>query len=410
MKPKQKMPPIPLHDFRAQYESIRSDVALALAGVLERQDFVLGREVGELEQAMARLCGTRAAVACASGSDALLLALMALEVGAGDEVLVPAFTFFATAGAVARLGARPVFVDIEPRSFNISAAALGEALRRHPRAKAAIPVDLFGQIPDLDAVCAQLPQGMPIVEDAAQAILAEYGGRRAGSLGRIGIFSFFPSKNLGGYGDGGMLVTDEEALAERLRRLRVHGSKAAAGAAATGNDPYYHDEVGFNSRLDTLQAAVLLVKLERLEAWTAARQRAAERYSRLLTESGLARTDAVYPSAESPVVVPRAEPGAGRRHVFHQYTIRALNRDALQTALEAEGIGTAIYYPLPLHLQKCFAPLGGKPGDCPEAERAAREVLSLPIFPEITPEQQERVVNSVAKAVQSSKLKAQDSR
>ena len=380
-----RKPVLPLHDLRAQYDSIRTEVALALADVLERQEFVLGREVRQLEEEMARLCDTRHAVACANGSDALLLALLALDVRAGDEVAVPSFTFVATAGAVARLGARPVFVDIEPRSFNISPEALEQAVVRHPELRAVIPVDLFGQIPDMEALRQRLPEGVPIVEDAAQAILAVRHGRRAGGLGRMGTFSFYPAKNLGGYGDGGMVVTDDDALAARLRRLRVHGS----------TDSYYHEEVGLNSRLDTLQAAVLLVKLRHLEAWTAARERAAERYTRLFAERGLAQAAALYPSEERPVVVPGVAPGSGR-HVFHQYTIRALDRDRLHLALEAEGIRTAIYYPLPLHLQRCFAVLGGKEGDCPEAERAAREVLSLPIFPEITDEQQQRVVTAIA--------------
>lgn len=386
-RPVSRKPILPLHDLRAQYDSIRTEVALALADVLERQDFVLGREVGQLEEEIARLCGARCAVACASGSDALLLALMALDIQPGDEVLAPTFTFFATAGSVARRGARPVFVDIEPRSFNISPAAVEQAVARHPRVRAAIPVDLFGQIPDMEALRSRLPEGVPVIEDAAQAILAERHGCRAGSLGRIGTFSFFPAKNLGGYGDGGMLATNDEALAERLRRLRVHGSK----------DAYYHDEVGFNSRLDTLQAAVLVVKSRRLEAWTAARVSAAERYTGLFAERGLAPPEAVHPTEERPVVLPRFEPGPGHRHVFHQYTIRALDRDRLQVALDSEGIRTAIYYPLPLHLQRCFAYLGGKEGDCPEAERAAREVLSLPIFPEITEEQQQRVVMAIAR-------------
>ena len=376
---------LPLHDLRAQYDSIRTEVALALADVLERQEFVLGREVRQLEEEMARRCRIRYGVACANGSDALLLALLALDVRAGDEVAVPSFTFVATAGAVARLGARPVFVDVEPRSFNISPAALEQAVARHPKLRAVIPVDLFGQIPNMEGLRARLPEGVAVVEDAAQAILAERHGSRAGSLGRMGTFSFFPAKNLGGYGDGGMVVTDDEPQAARLRRLRVHGS----------TDSYYHDEVGLNSRLDTLQAAVLLVKLRHLEAWTAARERAAERYTRLFVERGLAQAAALYPSDERPVVVPQAEPGVGR-HVFHQYTIRALDRDRLHLALEAEGIRTAIYYPLPLHLQRCFASLGGKEGDCPEAERAAGEVLSLPIFSEITEEQQQRVVAAVA--------------
>ncbi len=385
-RPVSRKPILPLHDLRAQYDSIRTEVALAMADVLERQDFVLGREVAQLEEEIARLCGVRHAVACANGSDALLLALMAVDIRPGDEVLAPTFTFFATAGAVARRGARPVFVDIEPRSFNISPEALERAVARHPKVRAAIPVDLFGQIPDMEALRARLPEGVVIIEDAAQAILAERNGCRAGSLGRVGSFSFFPSKNLGGYGDGGMLATNDEALAERLRRLRVHGSR----------DAYYHDEVGFNSRLDTLQAAVLLVKVRHLEAWTALRIVAAARYTRLLVERGLARPEALYPSQESPVVVPAFQPSPGQRHVFHQYTIRALGRDRLQAALDAEGIRTGIYYPLPLHLQRCFADLGGKQGDCPEAESASREALSLPIFPEITEEQQQRVVSAIA--------------
>ena len=384
-----RKPVLPLNDLRAQYDSIRTEVALALADVLERQEFVLGREVHQLEEEIARLCRSRHAVACANGSDALLLALLALDLRAGDEVAVPSFTFVATAGAVARLGGRPVLVDIEPRSFNMSPTALKQAVARHParqrKLRAVIPVDLFGQIPNMESLRECLPEGVAVVEDAAQAILAERHGARAGSLGRIGTFSFYPAKNLGGYGDGGMVVTDDDAHAARLRRLRVHGS----------TESYYHEEVGFNSRLDTLQAAVLLVKLRHLEAWTAARERAAEQYTRLFVERGLAQAAAIYPSDERPVVVPGVEPSSGR-HVFHQYTIRALDRDRLHLALEAEGIRTAIYYPLPLHLQRCFASLGGKEGDCPEAERAAREVLSLPIFPEITEEQQQRVVAGVA--------------
>ncbi len=408
---------IPLQDFRAQYESIRTDVALALAEVLERQDFVLGREVTQLEQEMARLCGTRYAVACASGSDALLLALMALDVAAGDEVLVPTFTFFATAGAVARLGARPVFTDIDPRTFNLSPDSVERIAARHSKIKAAIPVDLFGQVADFDSLATRLPANLPLIEDAAQAILAKAGARaaRAGSFGRIGCFSFYPTKNLGAYGDAGLLTTDDEALAGRLRRLRVHG----------GHDRYFHDEVGINSRLDTLQAAVLLVKLRRLETWTLARETAAARYNQAFAEAGLSCPGNVYPGKEYPVVAPAADercevrgarceepaalpsnleprtanlsPGRHVRHVYHQYTTRALDRDRLRAFLDAEGIRSAVFYPLPLHLQKCFASLGGKPGDCPEAERAAQEVVSLPIFPEITAEQQQRVVETIAR-------------
>ena len=381
---------IPLLNLRAQYDSIRADVALAIADVLERQDFVMGREVRELEAHMERLCGTKHAISCASGSDALLLALMALDIGPGDEVLVPSFTFFATAGSVARLGARPVFIDIEPGSFNVSPASLERALARHPKTRAVITVDLFGQIPDMDRLLAVIPADLPIIEDAAQSVLAEHGGRRAGNFGRIAAFSFYPTKNLAAYGDAGMMTTDDDGLADRLRRLRVHG----------GRDRYFHDEVGINSRLDTLQAAVLLVKLRYLEAWTAARERLAAGYNALFAARKLSCAHyggaPVYPSSDFPVVTPSLEPGGGRRHVYHQYTLRVLDRDRLRAALEQAGIGSAVFYPLPLHLQKCFADLGGKPGDCPEAERAAAEVLSLPIFPESSEEQQQRVVDTIA--------------
>lgn len=377
---------IPLQDFRAQYESIRSEVAIALAGVLERQDFVLGREVSELEREMARLCRVRHAIACASGTDALLLALMALDIRPGDAVIVPAFTFFATAAAPARLGARPVFADIEPASFNLSPASAAELAAGATRARAVIPVDLFGQVADMEAIGAALGGSVPLVEDAAQAVLATRGGRMAGSFGRIGAFSFYPTKNLGAMGDAGLLTTDDDELAERLRRLRVHGEKQR----------YHHEEIGINSRLDTLQAAVLLVKLRRLEPWTAARECAAQRYDRLFSQSGLSQPGAVYPTAERPVVVPARGAEGGARHVYHQYTIRARERDRLRAALDAEGIRTGLYYPVPLHLQPAFAPCGTRPSACPEAERAAAEVLSLPMFAEITARQQQRVVDSIA--------------
>ena len=379
-------PIIPLQDFRAQYESLRDELAMALASVLERQDFVLGREVKELEEEMARVCGTRHATACGSGSDALLLALMALDIRPGDEVLAPAFTFFATAAAPARLGARPIFADIDPASFNVSPGAAEKAAAGRARLRAAIPVDLFGQVADLEEIQAALGPGVALVEDAAQAILATRGGRLAGSFGRVAAFSFYPTKNLGAMGEAGMLTTGDDELAERLRRLRVHGERQR----------YYHEEIGINSRLDTLQAAVLLVKLRKLEQWTAARECAAERYCRLFEQAGLAEPGATYPTPERPVVVPARTPPPASRHVYHQYTIRARQRDGLRAALDADGIRTGLYYPVPLHLQRCFAQFGGRPGDCPEAERAAAEVLSLPMFAEITPEQQQRVVESVA--------------
>jgi dTDP-4-amino-4,6-dideoxygalactose transaminase len=381
-----RKPIIPLQDFRAQYESLRDEVAMALASVLERQDFVLGREVKELEEEMARVCGTRHAVGCGCGSDALLLALMALDIRPGDEVLAPAFTFFATAAAPARLGARPVFADIDPASFNVSPATAERAAAGCARLRAAIPVDLFGQVADLEGIQAALGPGVALVEDAAQAILATRGGRLAGSFGRIGAFSFYPTKNLGAMGEAGMLTTGDDELAGRLRRLRVHGE----------TERYYHEEIGINSRLDTLQAAVLLVKLRKLEQWTAARECAAERYNRLLIQAGLAEPGAAYPTPERPVAVPAKTPAPASRHVYHQYTIRAHERDGLRAALDAGGIRTGLYYPVPLHLQRSFAQFGGRPGDCPEAERAAAEVLSLPMFAEITPEQQQRVVESIA--------------
>ena len=381
-----RKPIIPLQDFRAQYESLRDEVAMALASVLERQDFVLGREVKELEEEMARVCGTRHAVGCGCGSDALLLALMALDIRPGDDVLAPAFTFFATAAAPARLGARPVFADIDPASFNVSPATAERAAAGCARLRAAIPVDLFGQVADLEGIQAALGPGVALVEDAAQAILATRGGRLAGSFGRIGAFSFYPTKNLGAMGEAGMLTTGDDELAGRLRRLRVHGE----------TERYYHEEIGINSRLDTLQAAVLLVKLRKLEQWTAARECAAERYNRLLIQAGLAEPGAAYPTPERPVAVPAKTPAPASRHVYHQYTIRAHERDGLRAALDAGGIRTGLYYPVPLHLQRSFAQFGGRPGDCPEAERAVAEVLSLPMFAEITPHQQQRVVESIA--------------
>ncbi len=362
---------VPLLDLRAQHQSIRDEVMAAVERVFDSQAFILGAEVEHFERAAAEYCRAKHAIGCASGSDALLLALMALGIKAGDEVITVAYTFFATGGAIARLGARPVYVDISLDDFNLDPELLERAIT--PRTKAIIPVHLFGQCAEMGAImeiarCYQLP----VIEDAAQAIGAEYDGRRAGTMGEIGCFSLFPSKNLGGAGDGGLLVTDDDELAEKLRTLRVHG----------GKPKYYHRIVGINSRLDALQAAVLGVKLKYLDQWTAGRQRNAVRYDALFAEAGL-----------SQVITPKVKPG--RRHVYNQYTIRCERRSELMAYLRQEGIGTEIYYPVPLHLQECFAYLGYSAGDLPVSERAARESLSLPIYPELTEEMQGYVVEKI---------------
>ena len=357
---------IPLVDLRAQHAEIGAELERAIAAVLARQDFILGHEVGELESRLAALCGRRHAVACASGSDALLLAMMALDIGPGDRVIVPAFTFFATASCVTRVGATPVFADIDSATFNLDPAKLPD----NPKARAMIPVDLFGQVAEMERLTGAADL---LVEDSAQAVLAERHGKPAGSFGSISIFSFYPTKNLNAAGDAGMLLTDDDSIAARLRRLRAHGA----------DKTYFHEEVGIASRMATFQAAVLLVKLEKLASWTEKRIAAAAVYDRLF-------------AGVDHVIAPRVAPG--NRHVYHQYTIRvsAEKRDALRERLRAAGIGTGIYYPLPLHLQRCFSEFGGRPGDLPESERASREVLSLPINPYITQEQQTRIVEAIA--------------
>jgi dTDP-4-amino-4,6-dideoxygalactose transaminase len=362
---------VPLLDLRAQHATIRDDVVGAIMKVVDDQAFILGPPVDHLENAVAELSGTRFAVGCANGTDALLLALRALDIGRGDEVVTTPFTFFATAGTIHNAGARPVFADIDPDNFNLSPQAAAAAVT--PATRAVMPVDLFGQLAPLDAIAAAIPD-LPMIEDAAQAIGAvrEIGGKkvRAGEMATIGTFSFFPSKNLGGYGDGGMIVTQDEALATRLRRLRVHG----------GLKTYIHDEVGFNSRLDALQAAVLLAKLPRLEGWSAARRRNAAFYDEAFAGLSSVKT----PSVDSQNV-----------SIYNQYTLRAERRDDLQSHLKAKGIGHSVYYPLPLHLQPCFAYLGLREGAFPESEKAAKEVISLPIYPELTESQLDEVVGAV---------------
>ena len=335
----------------------------------------MGPDVGDLEKALAEYSGARHAVGCASGSDALLLALMAADVGPGDEVILPSFTFFATASAVTRLGAKPIFADIDPDTFNIDPAEVRRLIC--PATKAILPVHLFGQCADLDALCRMAKEAdIPVMEDAAQAIGAELNGRRAGAMGDIGCFSFYPTKNLGGAGDGGMLTTNSDELAERLRLLRVHGMHSR----------YYHQVVGINSRLDSFQAAILNIKLPHLDEWTAMRQENAARYHRLFREAGLDQIVGLPPTAP------------GRRHVWNQYVVRVPDhrRDELREFLGAARIGAGIYYPLGLHEQECFRYLGYERGDLPQTERAAEEVLALPIFPELTASEQQFVVDRTA--------------
>ena len=358
---------VPLLDLKAQYAPIRDEVRRAIDEVCDSQQFILGPQMEALEKTVAAYSGCAHGVGVSSGTDALLVALMALDLRAGDEVITTPYSFFATAGVVARLGARPVFVDIEPRSYNINPSLIERAIT--PRTRAILPVHLYGQCADLDPI---LRFGLPVIEDAAQAIGAEYKGRRAGSMGVLGCLSFFPTKNLGGFGDAGMVVTNDDALAERLRVLRVHGSQPK----------YYHRFIGGNFRLDALQAAVLNVKLPHLEAWTRRRQENAAFY-----DQRLAGPAAVWKSA-----------GDRNYHIYNQYIIRSAQRDKLQAHLKAAGIGTEIYYPVPLHLQECFANLGYRPGDFPVAEAAARETLALPIYPELMSEQLEYVVTTITVA------------
>ena len=364
---------VPLLNLQAQYVSLRDDVRRAIDQVFETQHFVLGENGRTLERLVAEYSQTKHAIGCASGSDALLLALMALDVGRDDEVITTPFTFFATGSAIARLGAKPVFVDINKATYNIDPSQISAAIT--PRTKAILPVHLYGQCAEMDPLLEiSKKTGIPLVEDAAQAIGAEDRGRRAGSIGKVGTLSFYPTKNLGGAGDGGMLTTNDDALAERLRRLRAHG----------GANEYEHIEVGLNSRLDELQAAVLVVKFRYLDNWSNDRALKAERYSQLFREADLKF------AVEPPFIRPEA------RHIFHQYVIRVPeHRDRLAEYLKEKGVGTKVYYPIPLHEQQCFAYLGYPFGSFPESEKAARETLALPVYPELTDEQQQYVVDAI---------------
>ena len=366
---------VPLCDIQAQFRELRPQFEAALARVLESGQVILGPEVAAFEQEVAAYCGVAHGVACGSGTDALSLALHALEVGPGDEVILPTFTFFATAGAVCRTGARPVFVDIDPVTYNLDPFQIESKVT--PRTRAVLPVHLFGQCADMEAVWNVAERhDLVVVEDAAQSLGSEYQGKRAGSLGALACLSFYPTKNLGGFGDGGMVVTGDPDWAARMACLRVHGMEPK----------YYHKYIGWNGRLDAIQAALLRVKLPHLERSIEARRAAARRYDGLIEEHHLGHY----------LRRPTARPN--RRHTFNQYVVRVADgeRDALVRWLKAERIGCEIYYPVPLHLQECLAHLGHRPGDFPASEEACRAVLALPIFPEITVEQQRRVVGSCA--------------
>ena len=368
---------VPLIDLKAQFAPLRQDVLDAIARVCDTQHFILGPEVEALERELETFLGVPHAVGVSSGTDALLAALMSLEIGDGDEVVTTPFSFFATAGCIARVGARPVFVDIDRATFNIDAGAIASALT--PKTKAIMPVHLFGQSADMATIVDVADRaGVPIIEDAAQAIGASYRGRPVGGIGAVGCFSFFPTKNLGAFGDAGLVTTTQATLARKLRAIRQHG----------GEVKYHHDVVGANFRIDALQAAVLRVKLPHLSGWTESRRRNAERYEALFRDAGLAGT----------VTLPTRAPDSS--HIYNQFVIRVPERDGLRAHLQVAGIGTEIYYPVPLHLQPCFRWLGYGTGSFPAAEAASSQVLALPIYGELTEDQQERVVGEIGRFFQ----------
>lgn len=371
---------VPLLDLKRQNDALRPQIEAALKGVLDTNAFILGGEVALLEGELADYCGVKHAIGCASGSDAILLALMALDIGPGDEVITTPYSFFATVSSITRLGATPVFVDIDPLTFNIDIDQLEAKITS--RTKALEPVHLYGQVTDMEEMLEIADRhGLPIVEDAAQAIGAEQNGKRAGSFGAMGCFSFYPSKNLGGMGDGGFITTNDDALAAKLRALRVHGSE----------EKYYHKYVGLNSRLDGFQGAVLRVKLPHLDHWTQQRRANAAAYVEMFAEMGLTGHISVPTGSE------------GSKHIYNQFVIRVPDhRDALRNFLTERGIGTDIYYPVPLHLQECFSYLGYSSGDLPEAERASAETLALPIYPEMNDDERTYVASTIAAFFQES--------
>lgn len=381
---------VPLLDLKPQYQALKTELDEAMLKVAASQMFILGPAVKELEQQVAAYCGAKHGIGLSSGTDALLIALMAYGIGSGDEVLTSPYTFFATGGTIARTGAQPVFLDIDPITYNLRVDLVRDFLAKDcerragsfynrksgGRVRALMPVHLYGQSADMDPIMTLAREcGLPVIEDAAQAIGAEYPpGRRVGGIGDIGCLSFFPTKNLGAFGDAGMCVTNDDALAAKLRMLRVHGMEPK----------YYHALIGGNFRIDEIQAAVLLVKLRHLENWHAGRQQNAAYYDRAFKAAGLTAR----------VATPTARPG--HRHIYNQYVIRVPDRDRLRAYLAECGVGTEVYYPVPLHMQQCFAYLGYRPEDCPESARAARETLALPIYPELKEEQLQYVVDSIA--------------
>lgn len=367
---------VPLLDLQAQQQPLRQEIDQAIKNVLDRTQFVLGAEVAKLETELAAYSNCEFGVGCASGTDALLLALMALDIKSGDEVITTPYSFFSTVSSITRLGATPVFVDVDPQTYNLEVGQIAAKITRNT--KAIMPVHLFGQCAEMtELIEISRKYNVPIIEDAAQAIGAEDAGKRAGELGAIGCFSFYPSKNLGAAGDGGLLTTNDSALADKLKMLRVHGSRTK----------YYHEAVGLNSRLDNLQAAILLIKLPHLDAWSNARKQNAETYKKLFAEAGL----------NEQIGLPFERENV--RHIYNQFTVRvsAEKRDQLKQFLQTNEIGTDIYYPVPLHLQKCFEFLNHQPGDFPNSERAAQETLALPIYPELTLEQQTYVVEQIVR-------------
>ncbi len=376
--------PIPLLDLKAQYAPIRQEIRAAIDRVCDAQYFIGGPEVEALEKEVAQYSQAQFGIGVTSGTDALIVALMTIDVKPGDEIITTPYSFFATAGCIDRLGAVPVFVDIDPRSYNVDVARIEAAIT--PRTRAIIPVHLYGQMADMDPLMDVARQhNLVVIEDAAQAIGSEYRGRRAGSIGDFGCFSFFPSKNLGGFGDGGMVTANNPALAHIARLLRNHGAEPK----------YYHKLVGGNFRLDALQAAVLRIKLQYLDDWTAGRQRNAARYRQLFTAANLV-VEGPTAAGQPGIVLPTEEPE--RRHIYNQFVVRTDRRDAVMAKLKERKIGHEIYYPVPLHLQECFAELGHQPGDLPHAELAAKETLALPIYPELTEDMQAAVVAAVAAA------------
>ncbi len=378
---------VPLLDLKAQYATIAGEITEAMREVIESQWFIMGPNVKTLEDEIAAYCGTRHAIGCASGTDAILLALMAIGIQPGDEIICPSYTFFATGGCIHRLGAKPVFVDIDPVTYNLDPACVREAASKCTKLKAIMPVHLFGQSADMDELLRIGDEfGVPVIEDAAQAIgTCDNGGVRSGSRGRIGCFSFFPSKNLGAFGDGGVCTTNDDEIADLLRILRVHG----------GKPKYYHKIVGINSRLDALQAAILRVKLRYLDGWTEGRQANAAWYDKKFTEAGAKTSAAPVSAGGFPLRTPQPAPEKAR-HIYNQYVIRVPvdMRDDLREEFKANNIGSEIYYPVPLHLQECFADLGYKKGDLPHSELAADQTIALPIYPELNDGQREHIVRT----------------